>query len=289
MNVVRTAALLAAMTGLSLAVGVFFGGTKGMTIMFVVSLLMNFVNYWFSDKIVLSMYGAREATPHDTFDLIRILPGLAQKAKLPMPRLYIINNDVPNAFATGRGPQHAAIAVTTGLMRVLTNEELAGVISHELAHIKNHDTLVGTVVATSAGIVTMIANIAHWTAFLGFGEDNGEKNNSLIIGIEFIFFALLTPIAAILIQLGISRSREFQADKIGSMISGNPIALANALKKIENYAKHKLLPESTPATSHMFIVNPFNGTGNWLMSLFGTHPAISDRITRLNELAKHIR
>ena len=170
MNTVRTTALLAALTGLLLAVGCFFGGTVGMTIMFVISLLMNFVSYWFSDKIVLSMYGAREVTPQDAADLIRMVSGLVQKAKLPMPKVYIINTDVPNAFATGRNPEHAAVAVTTGIMRTLKDEELEGVIAHELAHIRNHDTLISTVVASIAGVITMIANIAQWTAFLGLGR-----------------------------------------------------------------------------------------------------------------------
>ncbi|GMA99274.1 zinc metalloprotease HtpX [Pelosinus sp. IPA-1] len=289
MNTVRTAVLLAALTGLLLAVGAFFGGTKGMTIMFVVSLLMNFVNYWFSDKIVLSMYGAREVPPQDAVDLIKMVSGLAKKAKLPIPKVYIIDTDVPNAFATGRYPKHAAVAVTTGLMRVLKDEELEGVIAHELAHIKNHDTLVSTIVATVAGVITMIANIAQWTAFLGLGNHNDEESSGVTSIVEFIFLVLLAPIAATLIQLGISRAREFQADKIGSSISGNPISLANALEKIEYYAKDKVMLEATPATSHMFIVNPFSGAGSWMMRLFSTHPTTSDRVIKLKELAKNVR
>lgn len=289
MNTVRTAVLLAALTGLLLAVGAFFGGTKGMTIMFVVSLLMNFVNYWFSDKIVLSMYGAREVPPQDAVDLIKTVSGLAKKAKLPMPKVYIIDTDVPNAFATGRNPKHAAVAVTTGIMRVLKDEELEGVIAHELAHIKNHDTLVSTIVATVAGVITMIANIAQWTAFLGLGNHDDEESFGVTSIVEFIFLVLFAPIAATLIQLGISRAREFQADKIGSSISGNPISLANALEKIEYYAKDKVMLEATPATSHMFIVNPFSGAGSWMMRLFSTHPTTSDRVIKLKELAKNVR
>ncbi|AIF51588.1 zinc metalloprotease HtpX [Pelosinus sp. UFO1] len=289
MNTVRTAVLLAALTGLLLAVGAFFGGTKGMTIMFVVSLLMNFVNYWFSDKIVLSMYGAREVPPQGAVDLIKMVSGLAKKAKLPMPKVYIIDTDVPNAFATGRNPKHAAVAVTTGIMRVLKDEELEGVIAHELAHIKNHDTLVSTIVATVAGVITMIANIAQWTAFLGLENHDDEESFGVTSIVEFIFLVLLAPIAATLIQLGISRAREFQADKIGSSISGNPISLANALEKIEYYAKDKVMLEATPATSHMFIVNPFSGAGIWMMRLFSTHPTTSDRVIKLKELAKNVR
>lgn len=288
MNAIRTTILLSALTGLLLAVGAFLGGTIGMTLMFVMSLLMNFGSYWFSDKIVLSMYGAREVTPQDATDLIRMVSGLVQKAKLPMPKVYVIETDVPNAFATGRNPQHAAVAVTTGIMRTLKPEELEGVIAHELAHIKNRDTLISTVVASIAGVITMIANIAQWTAFLGFGRNDNEDNG--IAGIvEIVFLVILAPLAATLIQLGISRSREFSADETGSMISGNPLALGSALEKIEYYATQKVMLEATPATSHMFIVNPFSGSGSWLRSLFSTHPATNERIARLTELSKRGR
>jgi heat shock protein HtpX len=289
LNTVRTTALLAALTGLLLVVGAFFGGTRGMTIMFVISLLMNFVSYWFSDKIVLSMYGAREVTPRDAADLIRMVSGLVQKAKLPMPKVYIIDTDVPNAFATGRNPHHAAVAVTTGIVRTLKYEELEGVIAHELAHIRNRDTLISSVVASIAGVITMIANIAQWTAFLGFGHSDNEEGNSIASIVEFVFLIVLAPLAATLIQLGISRSREFKADETAGNISGNSMALASALEKIEYYAQNKVMLEATPATSHMFIVNPFSGTGSWLMSLFSTHPATSDRVARLKELSKRGR
>ena len=289
MNTVRATALLAGLTGLLLAVGAFFGGTRGITIMLVISLLMNFVSYWFSDKIVLSMYGAREVTPQDASDLIRMVSGLVQKAKLPMPKVYMIDTDVPNAFATGRNSQHAAVAVTTGLIRTLKVEELEGVIAHELAHIKNHDTLISTVVASIAGVITMIANIAQWTAFWGFGRDNDEDGSGIASIVEFIFLVLLAPLAATLIQLGISRSREFKADETGSIISGNALALASALEKIEYYAKGKVMLEATPATSHMFIINPFSGTSSWLMSLFSTHPRTDDRVAKLKELSKRGR
>jgi len=281
--------LLVALTGLLLVVGAFFGGTTGMTIMFVISLLINFVSYWFSDKIVLSMYGAREVTPQDAADLIRMVSGLVQKAKLPMPKVYMIDTDVPNAFATGRDPQHAAVAVTTGIIHTLKAEELEGVIAHELAHIKNHDTLISTIVASIAGVITMIANIVQWTALLGGGRDHDEEGSGIAGIVEFVFLVVLAPLAATLIQLGISRSREYKADEIGGMISGDPLALASALEKIEYYAQHKVMLEATPATSHMFIVNPFSGTGSWLMSLFTTHPATSDRIARLKELSKRGR
>ena len=289
MNTVRTTALLVALTGLLLAVGAFLGGTVGMTIMFVISLVMNFASYWFSDKIVLSMYGAREVTPQDASDLIRMVSGLAQKAKLPMPKVYIIDTDVPNAFATGRNPEHAAVAVTTGIIRTLKYEELESVIAHELAHIKNNDTLVSTVVATIAGVITMVASMAQWIAFLGFGRNDNDTGNAIGNVIGVVFLALLAPLAATFIQLGISRTREFIADEIGGVISGNPLALASALEKIEQHARNKVLLEATPATSHMFIINPFSGTSSWLRNLFSTHPATSDRVARLIEFSKRGR
>ncbi len=281
--------LLAGLTGLFLAIGAFLGGTIGMTMMLVLSLLMNFVSYWFSDRIILSMYGAREDTPQDAADLIRTVSGLVQKAKLPMPKVYVIDTDVPNAFATGRNPSHAAIAVTTSLMSTLTYEELEGVIAHELAHIKNHDTLMSTVVASVAGILTVIANITQWTTFLGIAQGENEEQNGISSLVEFIFLAFLAPLAATLIQLGISRSREFLADETGSMISGNPLALASALEKIDHYTQNKVMLEATPATSHLFIINPLNGSSSWLKNLFSTHPRTSERIVQLTELAKRTR
>lgn len=283
MNTLKTTILLAALTGLLIAVGAFFGGTKGMTIMFVISMVMNFVSYWYSDKIVLNMYGAREVNAQQAPDLLRLVAGLAQKAKLPMPRVYIIDTDIPNAFATGRDPEHAAVAVTTGIMRALDFEELEGVLAHELAHVKNRDTLISTIVATIAGIITMIANIAQWTAFLGFNRDDDNNNIGGIIG--FIFLVVLAPLAATLIQLGISRTREYQADYSGAVVSGKPLALARALEKIEYFARHQVMPEATPATAHMFIINPFSGRGDWMLSLFSTHPTTAQRVAKLKELA----
>jgi len=286
-NSLKTTVLLAALTGLLLAVGAYFGGTKGMSFMLVISILMNFVSYWYSDKIVLSMYGAREVTPQQAPDLIRLVAGLAQKYKLPMPKVYIMDADVPNAFATGRDPSHAAVAVTTGIMRALTNEELEGVLAHELGHVRNRDTLISTVVATIAGVITMIANIAQWAAI--FGGRNDDEGNGIGGILEFVFLVILAPLAATLIQLGISRSREFQADETGGLVSGNPLALASALEKIEYYAQNRLLPEATPATSHMFIINPFSGTGSWMAGIFSTHPPTEKRIARLRELAKRTK
>jgi len=287
LNSLKTTILLATMTGLLLAIGYSFGGTKGMSIMLVVSILMNFFSYWYSDKIVLNMYGAREVTPQQAPDLIRMVSGLAQKAKLPMPKVYIIVTDVPNAFATGRDPEHAAVAVTTGIMRVLNYEELEGVVAHELAHIKNRDTLISTVVATIAGVITMIAQIAQFAAI--FGRTGDDDEGGIGGAREVIFLAVLAPIAATLIQLGISRVREFQADETGGIVSGNPLALASALQKIEHYAKHRVMNEATPATSHLFIINPFSGVGGWLTGLFSTHPTTAQRVAKLQELARRMR
>ncbi|MDF2570459.1 MAG: htpX [Sporomusa sp.] len=289
MNTLKTTILLAALTGLLIAVGAFFGGTKGMTFMFVISILMNFGSYWFSDKIVLKMYGAQEVTPQDAPDLIRMVSNLAQKAKMPMPKVYIIKTEVPNAFATGRDPEHGVVAVTTGIMRALNYEELEGVVAHELAHIKNRDTLISTIVASVAGVITMIANIAQWSAFLGFGRSDDEEGGGIGGIVEFIFLVVLAPLAATLIQLGVSRSREYLADQSGGAVSGNPLALASALKKIEYYAKHQVMPEATPATSHLFIVNPFSGAGGMIVSLFSTHPTTADRVAKLEEQARKVR
>lgn len=288
MNNLKTAVLLAALTGLLMAVGGVFGGSSGMTIMFVISMLMNFGSYWYSDKIVLTMYGAREVTAADAADLVRMVAGLAQKANLPMPKVYIMDTEVPNAFATGRDPEHSAVAVTTGIMRALKSHELEGVLAHELGHIKHRDTLISTVVASVAGVITMIAHIAQWSAFFGFGRSDNDDGNGISGIVEMVFLIVLAPLAAALIQMGISRSREYLADEAGGTFSGNPLALATALEKIEYFAKERVLPEATPATAHMFIVNPFSGSRSLMMSLFSTHPATEQRIARLKEQDKRM-
>lgn len=286
MNQLKTVVLLAALTGLLLAIGNLFGGKNGMMIMLVISAAMNFSSYWFSDKIVLRMYGAREVSAQEAPDLYRMVIHLAKKANMPMPKVYIMDTDVPNAFATGRDPEHAAVAATTGIMRALTYEELEGVMAHELAHVQNRDTLISTVVATVAGMITMIASMAQWAAIFGFGRsDDGDGGMPAIV--EFVFLVIIAPLAATLIQLGISRSREFIADESGGRLSGNPLALARALEKIEYYAQHRAMPAATPATSHMFIVNPLKG-GDWLVSLFSTHPTTAQRVARLQQLTKRI-
>ncbi|MBP2627375.1 MAG: protease htpX [Firmicutes bacterium] len=286
MNNLKTTLLLAALTGILMAIGGLFGGRSGVGFMLIVSVAMNLGSYWFSDKLVLSMYNAREITADQGPDLFKMVANLAHRGNLPMPRIYIIDTDVPNAFATGRSPQYGVVAVTTGIMNTLNADELAGVIAHELAHIKNRDTLISTIVASIAGVITWVANMAQWSAFLGMGNrDNDEESGSNIIGT--LFTIILAPLAATLIQLGISRSREYLADQTGGIISNNPLALASALEKIDYYAKYQVLPSSTPSTSHLFIINPLSGTGDWMMSLFSTHPTTTDRVARLRQQANH--
>ena len=290
MNTLKTTVLLAALTGLLIAAGSFFGGTRGMTVMFVVSLLMNFFSYWFSDKIVLNMYGATEVTMESDPSLVGVVANLARRANMPMPKVYIIDTETPNAFATGRDPEHAAVAVTTSIMRALNREELEGVLAHELSHVKHRDTLISTLVASIAGAITMVAHMAQWAAFLGFGRGGDDENDSGGGGIVgMIFMIVLAPLAATIIQLAISRSREYVADESGGQMCGQPLALASALQKIEHYAMYRTMPEATPATSHLFIVNPFSGAGSWLMSLFSTHPPTAERVRKLQEQAAAMR
>ncbi len=289
MNRMKTVLLLAALTGLLLAIGNWFGGRSGMLIMFLVSVAMNFGSYWFSDKIVLNMYGAREVTAREAPRFFEIVVNLARKAKMPMPRVYIMDTDMPNAFATGRDPEHAAVAATTGILRLLNREELEGVMAHELAHVRNRDTLISTIVATLAGMISMIAHMAQWAAmFGGFGRSSDEEQEGAagaIIG--SVALIVLAPLAAALIQLGISRSREFLADESGGQLTGKPQALASALEKLEYYAKHQTLPAATPATAHMFIVNPLKG-GDWVVGLFSTHPTTAQRVEKLQALAQRL-
>jgi heat shock protein HtpX len=276
-NVLRTTVLLAALTALFLVIGGALGGNQGLFIAFVFALLMNFASYWFSDKIVLKMYGAREVSPHEAPELHQLVQRLAQRAGIPMPRVYIIPSDAPNAFATGRDPQHGAVAVTEGILRMLDTDELAGVLAHELGHIRNRDTLIMTVAATLAGAITMLANMAQWGAIFGFGRrDDEDSGGSGMFGL--LFMAILAPIAATLIQLAISRSREYFADSTGAAVAGSPSGLARALEKL-HYASQRLPMEANPATAHLFIVNPL--TGGSLANLFSTHPPIEERIRRL--------
>ena len=286
MNNLKLAVLLALLTGLLVTAGKAFGGNNGMILMFAVSMGINFFSYWYSDKIVLKMYGAREVDIHSAPELVGMVANLARRAGMPMPRVYIIDTDAPNAFATGRNPEHAAVAVTVSLMRALTPQELEGVMAHELAHVKNRDTLISTLVASMAGAISMLANMAQWAAIFGAGRSNEEEGGGLV---GSLFMIILAPMAAMLIQMGISRSREFKADETGARLAGDPLALASALRKIEHYAMHRTMPQATPATSHMFIVNPFTGTGTWLLSLFSTHPPTDARVQKLQALAVTMR
>lgn len=284
MNNLKLVVLLALLTGLLITAGKAFGGTGGMMLMFVVSMGINFFSYWYSDKIVLKMYDAREVDIHTAPELVGMVANLARRAGMPMPRVYIIDTDAPNAFATGRDPEHAAVAVTSSLMRALTPQELEGVMAHELAHVKNRDTLISTLVASLAGAISMLANMAQWAAIFGAGRGNDEEDGGGGL-IGSLLMIILAPMAAMLIQMGISRSREFLADETGAKMAGNPLALASALRKIEHYAMHRTMPQATPATSHMFIVNPFAGSGTWMLSLFSTHPPTDARVQKLQALA----
>ena len=275
---------MALLTGLLVAVGGFFGGSHGAAIMLVISLGMNFFSYWFSDSIVLRAYDAREIDESQAPELYRLVQGLAANAELPMPKVCIIDTDIPNAFATGRNPSHAAVAVTTGIMRALQYEELGGVLAHELSHIKHRDTLISTIAASIAGVISMIANIAQWAAIFGLGRSSDDDDNGGLVGM--LFTIIVAPIAAMLIQLAISRSREYEADKSGGQICGNPLALASALEKIEYYAQNaRPMEQATPATSHMFIINPLANSKQTFINLFSTHPATADRIARLRAQA----
>lgn len=291
MSSLKTAALLALMTALLVAVGGAFAGRGGMMIMLIISLGINFVSYWFSDKIVLKMYNAQEVSMQQAPELVGLVAKLARKANMPMPRVYVIDMDAPNAFATGRNPENAAVAATRGILRMLTLEELEGVMAHELAHVKNRDTLISTIAASLAGVITMIADMVRWGAIFGMGrsnDDDGEGAGGLVGSLAMMIVA---PLAAMLIQMGISRSREYLADRTGGELSGNPLALASALSKMEMFARGTYQPDTnaTPATAHMFIVNPLAGKGQWLMSLFSTHPTTASRIEELKKQAELMR
>ena len=289
MNTLKTTMLMALLMALMVALGGIFAGHTGMTVMLIIALGMNFFSYWFSDRMVLSMYNAQEVDRSSAPELYGLVEKLAGQAELPMPRVYIINEDAPNAFATGRNPSNAAVAVTTGLMRALDYNEISGVLGHELAHVKHRDILISTIAATMATVISYAANIAQWAAIFGSGRSSDDDRGGII---GMIATAIIAPIAAALIQMAISRSREYSADEGGAEICGNPNYLAAALEKIEYYAVHGAqLPEATPATAHMCIINPLTGRDISFKSLFSTHPDTQERIARLREQAQrmHIR
>ena len=283
MNIFKTFLLMTMMTILMVSIGGLIGNSTGAMIMLVIAIGMNFFSYWFSDSIVLKTCDAREVSENDAPQLYNIVRTLAQNADLPMPRVYIINTQAPNAFATGRNPDHAAVAVTKGLMNMLDYNEISGVLGHELAHVKHRDILIGTIAAAMAGVISTVAHIVQWGSI--FGTRSDDDDNGGVIGL--ILTIVVAPLAATLIQMAISRSREYDADKTGGEICGNPMYLAKALEKIEFYAQsHDPMPQASTATAHMFIVNPLENSKKMLKNLFSTHPATDDRINHLREQAR---
>jgi heat shock protein HtpX len=279
-NRIKTVLLLALMTAFVIVIGRLLGGRSGMYIAFILAVGMNFFSYWYSDKIVLRMYGAQEATPTDAPQLHQIVEELAHEAGIPKPKVYIIPDDSPNAFATGRNPEHAAVAATQGIMRLLTPTELKGVLAHEIGHVRNRDILISTIAATMAGAIMILANIARFSAIFGGMRDDDEGGG--IIGI--LVMSIIAPLAAMLIQMAISRSREYLADETGAHLSHNPESLARALEKLSKGAQ-RVPMDASPSTAHMFIVNPLTGGG--LTNLFSTHPPMEERIARLRAMRSY--
>jgi heat shock protein HtpX len=279
MNNIKTMVLLVTLTLVLVWAGGALGGRQGMTMALIFAVGMNFFAYWFSDKIVLKMYGAKEVTESEAPELYGIVRRLAQRAEIPMPKVYMISQEQPNAFATGRNPKHAAVAVTTGIMRILSSDELAGVIGHELAHVKHRDILISTVAATIAGAISFLAQMAQWAMIFGGNRGDDDEGGSPVAAFVMM---IVGPIAAMIIQMAISRSREYVADEGGARIAGNPRYLASALRKLQAAAK-QIPMDANPATSHLFIVNPLSGGG--LLKLFSTHPPIEERISRLESMS----
>jgi heat shock protein HtpX len=276
-NALKTGVLLVVLTVLFMAIGSYVGGRGGMVMAFAIAILMNAGAYWFSDKIVLKMYRAQEVSEAEAPELHAMVHRLATAASVPMPKVYILPSDSPNAFATGRNPEHAAVAVTRGIMKILAPDELEGVLAHEMAHVKNRDILIGTVAATLAGAIMMLARFAQFAAIFGGGRDRDEGGGAL----GLIAMAIIAPIGAMLVQMAVSRSREYQADATGARFCGRPDSLARALEKISGTSRRIPLA-STPATAHMFIMSPLSGKG--MMSLFSTHPPVEKRVERLRTM-----
>ena len=284
MNRLRTTILLAALTALVVWIGHMFGGPNGAVIALVFAGVMNFFSYWFSDKIVLRMYGAQEISQNDDPELFDIVRELTVKDGLPMPRVYVIPEETPNAFATGRNPEHAAVAVTQGIRRILDRRELAGVLGHELSHVKHRDILVSSIAATLAGAISYLAHMAQWAAIFGGSRDR-EEGGGNIFGL--LFMIIVAPLAAMLIQMAVSRSREYMADEGGAKVTGDPLALASALRKLHMGAQNipmQVSDATATSTAHLFIVNPLSGGG--IANLFSTHPPMEERIARLEAMAK---
>jgi heat shock protein HtpX len=281
-NFLKTGLLLAVLTAIFVSLGALIGGQGGLVIAFLLAMAMNLFSYWNGDRMVLRMYGCQEVDATTAPEFYRLVRDLAQRANLPMPRVYIMHNPQPNAFATGRNPSHSAVCASTGLLDMLDADEIAGVMAHELAHIKNRDTLTMTVAATIAGAISMVANMLQFSVLFG-GNRDGENRVGIIGALVAIIVA---PLAAMLVQMAISRSREYQADRLGAEIYGNPLSLASALQKIEHYAHRIPNPqaEAAPATAHLFIINPLSGRG--MDNLFSTHPNTANRIIELEKLAE---
>ena len=281
-NAIKTTVLLGLLTGLLLWIGQWIGGPQGLVIALVFAAAMNFGSYWFADRFVLAMYGARELSEQDAPDLFRIVRELATGIAMPMPRIYLVPSDSPNAFATGRSPEHAAVAVTEGILKLLTHDELRGVLAHELSHVRNRDTLISAVAATLAGVIMMVARMAYWAALFGGMRRDEREEGSNPFG--FLAMIIVAPIAATLIQLAISRAREYQADASGAHILHRPQELADALEKIARVSNRIPLTAAGPATAHLWIVNPLKG--DRLANLFSTHPPIEERIRRLRAMSR---
>jgi heat shock protein HtpX len=282
MNFMKTTILLGALTGLLMLFGNLAGGQNGMLMALIFAGIMNFGAYWFSDKIVLAMYRAQKIEESDAPALYRIVRRLSEKAGMPMPKVYIIPTEASNAFATGRSPKHASVAATQGIMRILSEEELEGVMAHELSHVQNRDTLTATIAATIAGAIAYLATMIKWGALLGGGRDDDDRGG--LVG--SLAMAIIAPIAAMLIQMAISRSREYAADEAGGRLCGKPLALAGALERLEQSARSRPLIGGNPATASLFIVNPFRGGA--MLALFSTHPPMEKRIAKLRELAREM-
>ena len=280
-NRIKTVLLLAGMTAFLIVIGSLLGGRTGMYLAFILAVGMNFFSYWFSDKIVLKMYGAQEVSPADAPQLHQIVDELAREANIPKPKVYIIPDDSPNAFATGRNPEHAAVAATEGILRLLTPMELKGVLAHEIGHVRNRDILISTIAATMAGAIMILADMARFGAIFGMGGRDNEEGPG-IIGV--LVMSIIAPIAAMLIQMAISRSREYLADETGAHLAHNPESLARALEKL-SLGVQRAPMNASPATAHMFIVNPLTGTS--LMNLFSTHPPIEERVARLRAMRSY--
>lgn len=282
LNNFKTFMLLAALTALVLGAGYMMGGNSGLMIALVVTVIMNFTGYWFSDKIALKMSGAQEVSPEQAPELHAMVRNLAQRANLPMPRVYVIPTHTANAFATGRNPHHSAVAVTAGIMDILDRDELEGVLAHELAHIKNRDILISSVAAMLAGTISQLAHIFQMMLIFGGHRDDEDNPMAALGGVAMM---ILGPFAAMLVQMAVSRAREFEADRVGAQICGRPLSLANALLKLERSAERFQMANANPATAHMYIVNPLRGAGAMMAKLFSTHPATEERVARLQAMA----